>query len=969
MGIKDWLLILGVRTIIIFGLAGTSISKTILIDDFEGGWSWWSIKTELKLVSPGCPDSKGHAAFASFSTPRGVGVIRRKHDFKSWRGADHITFWLKGDGSDREAYLYLYDDHGAQYHPFPLKETDWHKVTLYFKNFISKKYGRCIGGVDVDRLSGQIDIYADKGASFTLDHLQVCSSDEVVREESIKYENLNFRQIDRPVIRVPRIKTSPTIDGRLEESLWRQAAEVSQFFDLFGEQAKLQTKVLLAYDDSNIYFAFVCTEPNIDYVKAKEKRRDGLVWEDDCVEIFLQPYFDKEHKERYYHLIANAIGTKYDEMGRGGTGWDPEWQVKTSFASTFWIAEIAVPFDSLVSHPPRVGDVWRLNLSRAEKVKGEHSSWAWAKGGFHKPERFGYLIFGDETSPSFSQLDLGKGFSLGDNFVRFNLKNNNPSQKIVLKVDVEDTLAGYSLYQDTLAVEPNKKETVSVKYRIKERGKHSLRIRITESGGGPVYQSEVFPFTIPPILVVSLDRSDRYYYEADKELQLKVRLNLENTVDLKGMQLRVFLKKGEKVIEEKTLEVLSSEEIDLPFDLSSLSLGKYTVSVSLLDEKGKVLASSLEGFQKVKTPLVRIDEEGRVLIEGKPVFLRVAWVRPINYVAYPEHLTKEIVEKVLSEVKDAGFNAVELVGVSYYVSHPEYYQRCLDIARQKGLKVMAELWGIGLLEVFKEDKNIFAWYISDEPEFRGTSREDIINKHKLYKESDPYHRPTVMSNALPDGIIKYAGITDIHSTHPYPIPFQPLSVLYHQVKMVVDLSKGRKVSPWAIIQLHDLSRYGTKGGRAPTPEEVRCLVYLAITAGAKGLMFYSYYDPNGGWGKDVTFWSIPEDYPAINEELKKLNAEIEELTPVILSKDAKYQCVLKEDNPSIHFILKQYNEILWLIVVNSERKSLSASFAFPGLKVKEIKSLFSKRSITHNGDSFTVGFQPYGVEVYQIFYK
>ncbi len=964
---KNWLkmvLIVGFTAISFLGLARTAMAKTVLIDDFEGGeGTWWALHAEIKLVSPGCPESKRYAAFASFSTPRGVGVIRRNHDFKEWIGCDHISFWLKGDGSQRKAYFYLFDNNGPQYHPFMLDETAWHKVTLYFKNFISERNGRCIGGVEVDRLGAQIDIYADNGASFTFDHLQVCSSDTLEGKsmEYKKYSKLILEGIETPIIKIPKIIAPPTIDGELEESIWKEASEISRFFNLFGEKASFQTKVFIAYDNSNIYFFFLCNEPYMNYVKACEKSRDGLVWEDDCVEIFLQPYFDKEYEKKYYHLITNTIATKYDEIGFGGIGWNPKWEVKTSLSTSSWMAEITVPFGSLVSNSPKTGDVWRFNLCRTEWVKGECSSWSWTKGGFHKPERFGYLIFGDETSPSFSQLDLGEEFSLGDNFAKFTLRNHNPSQEIALKINIEDVLGEYSLYEDTFTIEPNKEETVSVKYRIRERGRHNLRMRVTESSGEVVYQSPAYSFTIPPLLVTSLDRSDGYYYEDDKKLQLKIKLNPENKADLKRMQLGVFLEEKGKTIEEKKLESLSSEEIDSSFDLSLLPLGKYTIRTILLNKKGKELASFSEDFQKTKMPFVRVDEEGRILIEGKPFFPLIAWYRPINYVKHPQDLTKVVVEKTLSEVKEAGFNAIEGIAVGYYIPHPEHYKILLDIAHQKGLKVMAELWG-NLLETFKEDKNIFAWYISDEPEFSGVPRENIIKTHNMVKEKDPYHRPTVMSNVLVNGIKKYAGITDIHSTHPYPIPSQPLDILYTQEKMVVELAKGKKISPWATIQLHDLSKYGFKG-RAPTPEEVKCLVYLAITAGAKGLMYYTYSDYN--WDAD-THWSIPEDYPEINEGLKKIHAEIEELAPIILSKDAEETIILKPNNLSIHFLLKEYNKKLYLIAVNSAPKAVTVTFCFPELKMVNIEDFFTRKLIRFESKSFTDTFQTYQAKVYRI---
>jgi hypothetical protein len=941
-----------------------------LIDDFEHGMYWWAISAEIKLISPGCPESPEKALYASFSTPRGVGVIRRNADFKLWKDCDYVSFYLKGDGSDRKAYFYLHDDNGPQYHEFSLKDTNWHKVVLYFKNFISEKESRNIGGINLDKLTAQIDIYADKDSSFTIDHLQIGSSKDVNKGTVLKYDELKFDQIENPIIVIPKVKTPPIIDGRMEESIWKEATEVSQFFNIFGERSKIQTKVLLAYDNSNIYFLFICDEPYIDYLKANAQKRDDPVYLDDCIEIFIQPYSEKELEKKYFHLITNSNGIKYDEIGMGGVNWNPQWEVKTSLSNFSWIAEIAVPFSSLGS-TPQIGDVWRLNLCRERWVNPELSSWACTKGGFHKPESFGYLIFGNETSPSISKLDLGEKFCLGSNFVNFNFKNRDLSKNLSVKIDIEDTLTKSLVYTEKFNFDPGEEKKISVKYMINKRGENSLKIKIYEADKNFIlYQSDKYSFVIPPLIAVNLDRTDRYYYETDEKLNLIIKLTPEPTMELKKLQLRAFLTdKSNNKIEEKILTSLSSNEINLDFNLSLLPLGEYVVNSVLLNNEGKEIFKVTENFQKISTPLVRIDEKGRVFIEGKPFFPLVAWVRPINFVVRPEDLTKEIAEKTLSEVKNAGFNAVEAVAVRYYISHPEYYRTFLEVARQKGLKVVGELWGNGeLLDNFKGDKNVIAWYISDEPEFKAVPRENIINTHRFMKEKDPYKRPTILSNAILDGIYRYQGITDIHSTHPYPVPFQPLDVLYHQVKKIVELNKDKKISPWAIIQLHDLSRYGFKGGRAPTPEEVRCLVYLAITAGAKGLMYYSYYDPNGGWDKNVTFWNIPENYPEINEELKKIHFEIQKLSPIILSEDSKELIILKPDNLRIYFLQKKLNNKLYLILVNSEPKEVEITLNFPEIKIKEVKEFFSQKLIKNDMSAFKDKLNSYEARVYQISY-
>ena len=63
-----------------------------------------------------------------------------------------------------------------------------------------------------------------------------------------------------------------------------------------------------------------------------------------------------------------------------------------------WACEIALPMEDVVTArnlPPRVGDRWRLNLYRVEKLpKPELLAWSPTfKDDFHIPSMFGEIIF------------------------------------------------------------------------------------------------------------------------------------------------------------------------------------------------------------------------------------------------------------------------------------------------------------------------------------------------------------------------------------------------------------------------------------------------------------------------------------------------------------------------------------------------------------------------------------------------
>ena len=74
------------------------------------------------------------------------------------------------------------------------------------------------------------------------------------------------------------------------------------------------TKPWLTYDTNALYIAVRCDEPLMKSLRARVLKRDGNMWEDDDVEIFLGM---ESPKDAYMHLAINALGFLYDAIGTG----------------------------------------------------------------------------------------------------------------------------------------------------------------------------------------------------------------------------------------------------------------------------------------------------------------------------------------------------------------------------------------------------------------------------------------------------------------------------------------------------------------------------------------------------------------------------------------------------------------------------------------------------------------------------
>jgi len=89
------------------------------------------------------------------------------------------------------------------------------------------------------------------------------------------------------------------------------------------------------------------------------------------------------------------------------------------------------------------------------------------------------------------------------------------------------------------------------------------------------------------------------------------------------------------------------------------------------------------------------------------------------------------------------------------------------------------------------------------------------------------------------------------------------------------------------------------------------------------------------------------------------------LTPILLAPQSQVQVTASPDNAEVEFLLKDYQETLYLIAVNSkdERKTITFSFLESPTAVKVLNE---SRTIFPQGNSFTDDFAGYGVHVYEI---
>ena len=221
-----------------------------------------------------------------------------------------------------------------------------------------------------------------------------------------------------------RIDDEITIDGTLTDAAWATADVVELLTTDTGEIPKQPTEVRLLWNDHYLYVGFLCQDRDI---WGTIREHDGPIYNEEVVEVFIDPDSDLR---TYIELEVSPLNTLFDAFIVNGKAhgqgiyvlrdWDSEaLQHAVSVDGTVkmsppadrdtpisppdisWSCEIAVPFKDLLTSPnipPKVGDVWRLNLYRIDRGKteagDEYTAWSpTQKIDYHRPQFFGFLRF------------------------------------------------------------------------------------------------------------------------------------------------------------------------------------------------------------------------------------------------------------------------------------------------------------------------------------------------------------------------------------------------------------------------------------------------------------------------------------------------------------------------------------------------------------------------------------------------
>jgi hypothetical protein len=320
-------------------------------------------------------------------------------------------------------------------------------------------------------------------------------------------------------------------------------------------------------------------------------------------------------------------------------------------------------------------------------------------------------------------------------------------------------------------------------------------------------------------------------------------------------------------------------EYSLSMNPPALSAGGYYWKILVTDPTGAVHYFFVP-IQVVGTmPDVYVDKEGWIRVKNGAVWDKFFMFGLYNQTSPNDYVSTQnpnIFQRELAEIADAGFNTI--LDTEYGVKAP--HAAYVSAAAAEGLKFIYNLdtfhpqmtgwWEFNFPGAAQENAdsqaasriidyrnhpNLLGWYINDESPVNVTRETQAM--YNRVKNLDPNH-PTFTMLGDPTQLDNWYNMTDVIGIDKYPVNSVNTNIdeLYRVTTTVAAAARGSK-GVWAANQVcYTVIPNSVPSVRYwPTQTEFRNQAYMALIAGAKSLIGWTYYDfDNIGTTTHTTHW-------------------------------------------------------------------------------------------------------------------
>ena len=186
----------------------------------------------------------------------------------------------------------------------------------------------------------------------------------------------SLQSFAQKVINALPIADKITIDGVLNEDVWKNATYISDFTQIRpipGKPSTKQTKVALLYSSDAIYISVICYD-HPDSISQVFSLRDDYNANLDVFGIFLDTYNDNQNgfyfgiTSKGVQLDAKIISLDFNDQ------LNLVWNSAVKITEDAWVAELVIPY-SAIRFPKKEVQEWGINFSRQISRYREESTW------------------------------------------------------------------------------------------------------------------------------------------------------------------------------------------------------------------------------------------------------------------------------------------------------------------------------------------------------------------------------------------------------------------------------------------------------------------------------------------------------------------------------------------------------------------------------------------------------------------
>ena len=322
-----------------------------------------------------------------------------------------------------------------------------------------------------------------------------------------------------------------------------------------------------------------------------------------------------------------------------------------------------------------------------------------------------------------------------------------------------------------------------------------------------------------------------------------------------------------------------------------------------------------EEFFTHAEPKYRMRDDHVLLENGKPLF-------PLGFYDVSWAVPGEQRFRMARDIAQWGYNTIH-VGIQGAEHKGDSYGALLDECARLGVRVITEFSGdpLPVIEKYRSKPAVLGWNPGDEPAPKGITPAQMFARYDRFKQLDPDHLAYTVI-CVPSQYANYAAGTDVLAPDPYPVPKRGVDVVYRRFKEAKAAADRVDTALWAVGQSFGGQKYDKKGAwpRWPDAREFRGMSYLALMAGVKGIIYYTYYDGSFDILKA----------PDLLEAVKAFPAELRDLTPFVLEGKGE---LLAEDKDGVYAMAWTLGTERRLVAVNARDKEAQVALPFAGGQV------------------------------------